>query len=190
MKSRRPLTTLAYALLGLIHQAPLSGYALMMTFQTTPMRQYSGSPGAVYPALRKLEQAQLIRGKVEHRSSLRPRRVYHVTANGGAMLRRWLAPAVTVDDVARREPELMLRFALMEGLLARPEVSRFLRTMAQAIDDYVVSIEPLLEAPGMPRHGVLALQSGIDGLRGRADWARRTHRDLGPGRRRQGRRTT
>lgn len=184
----RPLTTLAYALLGLVHQAPLSGYALMKTFQTTPMGQYSGSPGAVYPALRKLERAGLIQGKVERRASLRPRRVYHPTPKGRTALRRWLAPAVTVDDVALREPELMLRFALMEGLLERRVIAQFLRTMAQAIDDYVVSIEPLLQAPGMSRHGVLALQSGIDGLRERAAWARHALRQITAGR--PGRRRT
>jgi len=180
--SNRLLTTLAYALLGLIHQAPLSGYALMRTFQTTPMGPYSGSPGAVYPALGKLDRAGLIRGKVERQASLRPRRVYHLTTKGRDALRQWLLPAVTADDIACRVPELMLRFALMEGLLNRSEVSRFLKTMAQAIDEYVASIEPFLQAPDMTQHGRLALQSGIEELRGRAVWARRALREITAGR--------
>ena len=181
--TRRPLTTLAYALLGLIHQAPLSGYALMRTFQTTPLGPYSGSPGAVYPALGKLERAGLIRGTVERQGSLRPRRVYHLTTKGRGALKRWLSATVTTDDVASRLPDLMLRFALMEGLLNRSEVSRFLATIAQAIDEHVSTIEPFLEAPHMTQHGTLALQSGIEGLRACATWARRALREVNPKRR-------
>ena len=176
--TRRPLTTLAYALLGLIPQMPRTRYALMRTFQTTPLGQYSGSPGAVYPALTKLEQAGLIRGKMERASALRSRRVYRLTAKGRAALRRWLVPAVTVDDVANRTPELMLRFALMEGLLNPSEVSRFLQTMAQAIDELRCRDRAILRAPGMTLHGGLALQRGIEELLGRSAWARRARRDV------------
>ncbi|HJO37814.1 MAG: PadR family transcriptional regulator [Vicinamibacterales bacterium] len=181
--SVRPLTTLTYALLGLIQQAPLSGYALMKTFQTTPMRQYSGSPGAVYPALRKLERGGLIRGAVERQGSLRPRRVYHLTSRGREALRRWLSPPVTVEDAALRERELMLRFALMDSLLPPAQVDRFLKTMAASIDDYVESIAPFMDAAGMTSHATLALESGLEGLRGRAAWARRARRRLGNRRR-------
>ena len=52
-----PQTTLGYALLGLVAGEPQTGYALMKTFTTTPMGHYSGSPGAIYPALRRLEGA-------------------------------------------------------------------------------------------------------------------------------------
>lgn len=175
------MTTLAYALLGLIQRAPLSGYALMRTFQTTPMGQYSGSPGAIYPALRKLESAKLIRGEVEKRESLRPRRVYRLTPRGRTVLRRWLEPEVTPDDVERREPELMLRFALMEGVVSDEDVRRFLTSLASAIDQYIEGIEPLLGATGMSAHATLAIEGGLDGLRGRAAWARRTLRVIGRG---------
>ena len=46
------LSTLGYALLGLVHGEPRTGYAIMKIFRTTPMGHYSGSPGAIYPALR------------------------------------------------------------------------------------------------------------------------------------------
>ena len=175
------MTTLAYALLGLIQRTPLSGYALMRTFQTTPMGQYSGSPGAVYPALRKLETAKLIRGQIQERSSLRPRRVYRLTPRGRTALRRWLEPEVAPEDVERREPELMLRFALMEGVVPEEDVRRFLTSFARAIDQYIERLEPFLEAPGMSTHSTLALEGGLDGLRGRATWARRALRVVGRG---------
>ena len=47
---------LGYALLGLIHQQPLSGYDVKKIFASTPMAGFSDSPGAIYPALRRLEK--------------------------------------------------------------------------------------------------------------------------------------
>lgn len=179
------LTTLAHALLGLVHQMPRSGYALMKVFQTTPMGQYSGSPGAIYPALRGLNTAGLIRGAVERpaRGALRPRRVFRLTPKGRQALRRWLAHRVTSEDVAFRESELMLRFALMEGALGEGEIAGFLESFAHAVDEYVASIEPFLGTPGMTLLPTLALEGGIEGLRARAGWARRARRRIRSARR-------
>jgi hypothetical protein len=54
-KTASNATTLEFALLGLLDQRPLSGYDLRRIFATTPFTYYSDSPGAVYPALRRLE---------------------------------------------------------------------------------------------------------------------------------------
>ena len=75
MKKRTP-TTLEYALLGLVHAEPRSGYDLCKVFETTPMGHYSSSPGAIYPALKRLEGAGLVEGKVEKAGSLRPRKKF------------------------------------------------------------------------------------------------------------------
>ena len=48
MRKRLP-TSLEYALLGLIHMQPQSGYDLRKIFETTPMGHYSSSPGAMAP---------------------------------------------------------------------------------------------------------------------------------------------
>jgi len=55
---------LGYALLGLIHQKPSSGYDLRKTFAETAMGNYSDSPGAIYPALERLESQGLVRGVI------------------------------------------------------------------------------------------------------------------------------
>ena len=45
---KRDITTsLGYALLGLIHLQPQSGYGLRKVFESTPMGHYSWSPGAI-----------------------------------------------------------------------------------------------------------------------------------------------
>ncbi len=110
MKSATP-TTLGYALLGLLHQEPRCGYELRRIFETTPMGRYSGSPGAIYPALRRLEQQGFIEGQVDRATSLRPRQVFHPTKAGTGKFRKWLAQNVQREDVIWRLEELMLRFA-------------------------------------------------------------------------------
>ena len=52
----RQLTTFEHILLGLICLSPSSGYDLKRIFAATPMGIYQPSSGALYPALRRLEQ--------------------------------------------------------------------------------------------------------------------------------------
>ena len=58
------IPSLGYALLGLL-QKPSSGYDLRKVFSSTSMKTYSDSPGAIYPALRRLEHRGLVRGTIE-----------------------------------------------------------------------------------------------------------------------------
>ncbi len=50
------LTPLRLAILGLVAMHPQSGYDLRKIFETTPMGNFSSSPGAIYPALKSLEK--------------------------------------------------------------------------------------------------------------------------------------
>jgi len=58
MKAKR-ITALEFALLGLVSQKPRSGYELIQVFRDRPMAHFSDSPGAIYPALRRMESAGL-----------------------------------------------------------------------------------------------------------------------------------
>ena len=69
MTPRDP-TTLEYALLGLLHQGAMSGYDLRKIFESTAMGSYSGSPGAIYPALRRLEKQGLVASEVDSTKAL------------------------------------------------------------------------------------------------------------------------
>jgi DNA-binding PadR family transcriptional regulator len=80
-----PVSLLGYALLGLLHQRPSSGYALRKTFATTPMGTFSDRPGAIYPALRRLERQGLVRGRVESSAGLRQKQTFRLTPQGLAL---------------------------------------------------------------------------------------------------------
>src|SRR4030095_5134562 len=110
--SRIPL--LARSLLGLLIDAPLSGYDIRRLFTQTPLATFSDSPGAIYPALKRLETAGFVRGRVERSAGLRQRRLFRVTPAGKAALESWLNQPGTRDAGVRDSDALMLRVSFME----------------------------------------------------------------------------
>jgi DNA-binding PadR family transcriptional regulator len=174
MKSATP-TSLGYALLGLLHQEPRSGYDLRKIFETTPMGHYSGSPGAIYPALRRLEQQGFIEGQVDRTTSLRPRQVFHPTKAGTENFRKWLAQGVQREDVIWRLEELMLRFAFHSFLGSNTASREFLTSFEAEVDGYIKELRQQLKMvpTATPIHGKLALESGIEQYLAHRRWARK-----------------
>lgn len=180
-RTMRALTNLEYALLGLVRQRPQSGYELCKTFESTPMGHYSASPGSIYPALNRLEKRALVDGTVEREASLRPRKVYALTAEGKAMLGDWLLRPVTRDDVVRDSDGLMLRFGFMGEVAGKRDVLRFLHelvTETRAVIQALAEHHRDMPARSKRRDGVatgyLALGFGIESYRGLVRWAEKS----------------
>ncbi len=98
MKEPKPETVLSLAILGLISQRPCSGYDLRKTFATTPMGHFSSSPGAIYPALKRLDERKLVEGRTEGGDTLKPKRVFRLTEGGLEVLQRELRRPITLDE--------------------------------------------------------------------------------------------
>jgi DNA-binding PadR family transcriptional regulator len=173
--SRSEIALLGYALLGLLHQKPASGYDLRKIFTETPMAGYSDSPGAIYPALRRLEDQKLVHGTVESASGLRQRKVFSVTPAGMAALKKWLTSPFGQEDVARRLNELMLRFAFLDQVAGEAATLRFLQSFEAALNLYLPTLREFLEkhAASMPASGRLALENGTLGYEAQLQWASR-----------------
>ncbi len=170
-------------MLGLLHQQPQSGYDLRKVMATTALGTYSSSPGAIYPALKRLEEGGLIRGEIDDSTLMRPRKVFTPSDAGKAVFRDWLRAGISSDEVARRFDELMLRFAF-HWVLEDPDASRtFLLDLAREIDSYVSELEKqrLLVTTGTPIQSRLALEAGIEQCRSIALWARKAIEQLDPG---------
>jgi len=157
------ISILGHALLGLIHQKPRSGYDLRKIFTETAMGSFSNSPGAIYPALERLEKQGAIAGEVVESSGLRRRRVFRITEPGEQEFKQWLSKSVTRDEVMRGMGELMLRFAFMEQALGAQAAITFLRKLRVELNAYVPGLKEYLQqhGPQMPLSGMLALDSGI-----------------------------
>lgn len=170
-------TTLEFAILGLLAIEPRSGYDLLDVFETTAIGNYSSSPGAIYPALRRLEKRGLVKGAVDRTRTLRPRKAFRPTADGKAALARWLRADIGKDDVKRRLDELLLRFAF-HSLLDTRASCRFLSNLAGKIDEYLAELRAQYgEFPSdAPPHGRMAFALGMEHYRAAARWARRNIR--------------
>jgi DNA-binding PadR family transcriptional regulator len=171
-------TTLEMALVGLLRQKPQSGYDLRKTFATKAMRHYSDSPGSIYPALRRLETRGWIAPEAQAGSALenrRGRQVFHLVAAGDAALIEWLGQPVTRDDAIFRMPELMLRFAYMDGNVPRSTALRFLEDFEQELGVYVAELRADFDrmSSALPINtGLLGFQSGIEVMEAQLTWVR------------------
>jgi DNA-binding PadR family transcriptional regulator len=173
--TKRTPTALEYALLGLLHQHPQSGYDLRKIFEMTALGNYSGSPGAIYPALKRLEGQGLVEGDVDSTKALRPRKVFHPTAAGREIFRHWLVREIGREDVERRIDELMLRFAFHWVLDSRGATRGFLASFLREVEEYAgeLSRQRRFFPEGTPLHPRLALAAGIEQYRACARWARK-----------------
>jgi DNA-binding PadR family transcriptional regulator len=165
---------LGFALLGLLHEQPMSGYDLRKFFATTAMGSFSDSPGAIYPALGRLERRGLARGTVAESTSLRKRRVFKITAKGLAAFKAWLRKPVTRDDVIRRAGELTLRLAFMDQTLGAERTVTFLREYVEQLAGYIPSLHEYFKtnASKMPMSSRLAFEWGVRDYEARLKWAR------------------
>lgn len=172
MKRKEP-TTLEFALLGLLHQETMSGYDLRKVFLMTALGNYSSSPGAIYPALGRLERSGLVVGREDRTRSLRPKKLFRPSAKGRRVFTAWLERPVAREDVSRNLDALMLRFAF-HGVLASSAASRrLLEDLRREIRTYLkVLVEQRKSFPeATPVHPRLALEAGIEQYRACARWA-------------------
>ncbi len=158
------ITPLGFALMGLIRDEARSGYALRKVFETTPMGNYSSSPGSIYPALKALERA----GLVETRDATsRGKGLYYLTTQGRAAFAEWLrAP---VNDVV----EAMLRFAFLHDAETSVTLA-FLDAFEATARQGVAGLEAFLDSEDgrtMPLQARLAVEHGRRGQIASIDWA-------------------
>jgi DNA-binding PadR family transcriptional regulator len=172
-------STLDCVLLGLIEQAPRSGYDLRKAFTLTPLRHFSDSPGAIYPALRRLERRGWIAADRDEAGSGRGRRAFRLVPPGRAALMAWLRRPPTRADLVWGLDDLMPRFAFMSQCLSRAEIGRFLRTLEPVVGAYVRELERFQEKTGpMSFTGRLAFEEGVENYRTLGRWARRALAEL------------
>jgi DNA-binding PadR family transcriptional regulator len=169
----RPDTVLGYALLGMLHQQPYSGYDLRKLFTLTPLSQFSDSPGAIYPALERLRAKGWI--GASRPVGGRRRREYRPTSAGRRAWTAWLHRPATRAEVVWGLDALMIRFAFMGGTVGQAETMRFLDGLARELDAHVLDLKRYREgaAGGLTTTGGLALDAGIESYEARAAWARR-----------------
>lgn len=179
----RELTDFEHVLLGLVCAAPSTGYDLKHEFAATPLSVYQPSSGAIYPALRRLERRGLLRaeqglppGANGDGNGHRRRITYHVTGEGAAAHAAWVRQPVSQATIATDLPLHLMRFVMMERLVSRAEVLRFLAELRDALASHLNGLERYAAAaatdlPG--RHAALALDHGVSERAASLAWVKR-----------------
>ena len=103
-------TSVRYALLALLADAPAHGYALKGRFEAAVGGVWPLNIGQVYDALAKLERDGLVAPETERDGT---RQAYHVTPDGVAAAEWWLV-SPPPSDVPPRD-ELAMRLLLARG---------------------------------------------------------------------------
>ena len=167
------IPSLGYALLGLLQQKPASGYDLRKIFSSTSMKTYSDSPGAIYPALQRLQKQGLIRGTIEEGSGLRRRQIFHLTAKGNSELKKWILAPVTREEVVRWPDAVLLRFAFSEGVAGPAASLSLLRSLAAALQPHLAALRQEHDSLKKiaPVSGRLAFECGLRGTESLLQWA-------------------
>jgi len=160
------------ALMGLLDQAPSSGYDLRMAFSSTPLRQFSSSPGSIYPALRRLADRGWI--DADQPGGSRGRQAFRLNEQGRKAFITWLKGPVTQEDVIWGTDLLLLRFAFMGQALPPSDVQAFLDDLLRELGIHLASLEGFHGEHGksMPLTGSLAFQHGVEQVRALQVWAR------------------
>lgn len=163
------LTTLAALLLFLGEGK--SGYDVRRLFQTTPIGVFSDSPGAIYPALARLERAGLLVSEAP--PSARRRRIYRRAPAGDEALAEWLQAPISPETVERRPHEIELRSVLIALHLGPAPAASFLDEAAQALERRIADLEAFCAANrNMGSISLDTLDLGIRLFRTRLEWCR------------------
>src|SRR5438477_1240274 len=169
------LSATARVILGMIAFGRTTGYDIKQLVDKTTRYFWAASYGQIYPELKRLEGAGLVRGRSEP-SGARARTVYQLTEAGERALQGWLAsdeePLYEVRD------EGMLKLFFSDSLPERRiENIRAMRTRQERKLAQLRAIEQMRDA-GSPRGPFLTLELGIGSTQWFIDWCEATERRL------------
>ena len=125
------MTELRLLILGLLAREPRSAYALGRALAETPAGGFSGSPGAVYPAVRAMVKNGLLERVKGHRGKIRGQ-PYVLTKTGDQILREWLERPIDGWDLVRSPGVILLKLSFLRGEPAQRRLRRELGDVAAA----------------------------------------------------------
>jgi DNA-binding PadR family transcriptional regulator len=161
------LGTTAYVILGVLAWGPSSGYDVKAVVDRSVRFFWTASYGQIYPELRRLSDAGLVKGAAQPKSGRR-RTVYRITAAGRRALADWLAQEPQVFET-RDEGLLKLFFADASPATAAASLDAKRRYHEEKLKQ-LRAIEATGQASGS---ALLVLRYGIESSEWMVDWCAR-----------------
>jgi PadR family transcriptional regulator, regulatory protein AphA len=137
------LNATARVILGLLKFEPRTGYDIKRVTDFSTRFFWRASYGQIYPELRALENAGLVRSREEPHGR-RPRRVYELTAKGERALTEWLR---SESDLYELRDEGLLRLFFGE-LVADEELLALVRRRREIFESHAVLFRAIAEQLG------------------------------------------
>jgi len=167
------ITSLGYALIGLLSREQNSGYALRRMFETTPLGAFSSSPGSIYPALDKLVKSKLVE-KVP--ASATDKSSFRITELGREALLSWLSQEISIDEVEKNQTLIILRFSFLESANNPPLTLLFLQSFQRVLKEHLSNLRAFMstaDGKALSAYGRLSMQSGISQYETHLRWVGR-----------------
>lgn len=174
------MTTLGYAILGLLCREALSGYDLTRRMRERVGFFWSARHSQIYPELARLEERGMVIHRVVEQEGRPDKKVYEITEAGREALREWVT--APFEPKATRDEMVLKAYSIW---LAGPEeaVSLF-REQERKHEEQLRKYEEIeawmrgewgedIRRPDSPRFAsYAALRRGIVYERGSAEWCR------------------
>ena len=164
----------AYVILGMLGLGAKTGYDIKGIVDQSTRFFWAASYGQIYPELRRLEQAGLVKGELAPTGG-RKRRVYELTPAGRRALADWAASPPRMPEL-RDENLLKLFFA---DALPREQALEQLRMRRLGHEQFLAILKEIEARPGEePPFVDLVLHYGIEYAQFNIDWCKRHEQRL------------
>ncbi len=173
------MTELEHCVLGVVwQQGPLTAYEIAKPFAESPSSYWSGSAGAIYPLVRRLEQKGLLQGENAQWNS-RSKRTFTVTPQGLAALREWLAPPFPEAAGAASFDPVRTRVGFIQALPSRGH-RKFVDDAERVVREQLARLESIHAAEKADARPLDALvtSGAIHELRARLTWLAEVREEL------------
>lgn len=178
------LSATAKVILGMLAARPRSGYEIKRLVDNSTRFFWAASYGQIYPELKRLAEAGLIRGADASRGARR-RTIHELTAKGRRAARGWIGDPPTTFEM-RDEGLLELFFAGAIEPGRSPEIARERAAHAARIAARLRELEEAIAGDGDTGHppaspdagSLTVLRYGIEMNEWTAEWFERAARRL------------
>jgi PadR family transcriptional regulator AphA len=164
------LSPTAYVILGMVSKEARSGYEIKAAVDTSTRFFWAASYGQIYPELKRLSEAGLVKG-IDAPTGGRRRTVFEITADGEEELKAWLRQPPGTYEM-RDEGLLKLFFANLLPPEEAVEILRAMRAHRRAVNEQLRAMEPVAAEKDDP-FPLIVLRGGIEFTDWFADWCER-----------------
>jgi DNA-binding PadR family transcriptional regulator len=162
--------------LGIVWRAgEMSAYAVRGVFRKSPSLHWSGSAGAIYPLVARLQKRGWLRARA-YRTGRREGRMLALTPAGLKALRTWIGPPVPREAVSVVPDPLRTRMFFV-GALTPAERKRFLAEAEKGLEAEVRAAERFAAETARDDPSSQAAFDGVIATsRARLSWIRKLRR--------------